>query len=124
MSELWRPIKGFARERQYEVSNCGRVRGFTFYGKRSTEKKMFKQTFSHGYRIVTLVQEDGYRPPIGIHVLVATAFCGRKPTKKHEVNHEDSNKQNNCDWNLTWTTRGENIEHFLTNVYEIGRAHV
>jgi lambda repressor-like predicted transcriptional regulator len=47
-----------------------------------------------------------------VHVLVAEAFLGPKPTPTYEVNHVvDGDKQNNRSWNLEWATHGGNIRH-------------
>lgn len=46
---------------------------------------------------------------VRIHRIVATAFHGEPPTKKHVVDHIDTNKQNNRPENLRWVTRLENI---------------
>src|ERR1035438_10089459 len=56
-----------------------------------------------------------------VHVLVCRAFHGEQPTPKHEANHKDLNKHNNCDWNLEWLTRKENVKHFYANGYTYGR---
>ena len=44
-----------------------------------------------------------------VHRIVATAFHGNPPTKKHVVDHIDTNKRNNRPENLRWITRLENI---------------
>lgn len=43
-----------------------------------------------------------------VHVLVAEAFVGPKPSAKHEVRHEDGDPGNNFWGNLFWSTRGRN----------------
>jgi hypothetical protein len=42
---------------------------------------------------------------------VAEAFLGPPPTKYHEVNHKDGNRQNNCVDNLEWITHQGNAQH-------------
>ena len=44
-----------------------------------------------------------------VHRIVATAFHGHQPSKKHVVDHIDTNKKNNRPENLRWVTRLENI---------------
>jgi hypothetical protein len=58
-----------------------------------------------------LNSETGYLEiaSVRIHRIVATAFHGEPPTKKHVVDHIDTNKQNNRPDNLRWVTRLENI---------------
>ncbi len=45
---------------------------------------------------------------IRIHIIVATAFHGPKPTKEYVVDHIDTNRRNNRSDNLRWVTRLEN----------------
>jgi hypothetical protein len=46
-----------------------------------------------------------------VHILVAGAFLGKRPSKKIEVNHKDGNKFNNRIKNLEYTTKKENVAH-------------
>ena len=45
---------------------------------------------------------------VRVHIIVATAFHGPKPTKEHVVDHIDTNRRNNRPDNLQWVTRLEN----------------
>ncbi len=45
---------------------------------------------------------------VRIHIIVATAFHGPKPTKEYVVDHIDTNRRNNRPDNLRWVTRLEN----------------
>lgn len=44
-----------------------------------------------------------------VHRIVATAFHGPQPSKKHVVDHIDTNRKNNRPENLRWLTRLENL---------------
>jgi hypothetical protein len=59
---------------------------------------------AYGYRSAMLSNKRA----IGIHVLVALAFHGPKPTPAHCIRHLDDNKLNNHPSNLAWGTRAEN----------------
>lgn len=45
---------------------------------------------------------------VRVHIIVATAFHGQKPTKEYVVDHIDTNRRNNRADNLRWVTRLEN----------------
>ena len=95
-TEIWKPI-----DREYDVSNQGRIR----HGKRI----LSGSTHKDGYIFVTL---HGVQKPV--HRYVAGAFVdnvGNKP----EVNHKDGNKMNNFADNLEWVTRSENQKHAVDN---------
>lgn len=52
---------------------------------------------------------------VRVHIIVATAFHGPKPTKEHVVDHIDTNRRNNRPNNLRWVTRLENaLENPIT----------
>lgn len=44
-----------------------------------------------------------------VHRIVATAFHGKQSSKKHIIDHIDTNKKNNRPENLRWITRLDNI---------------
>lgn len=62
------------------------------------------------------VRPDGNSPPrtrwphVHVHVLVALAFVGPRPTDRHEVAHGDGNGQHNRPNNLRWSTPTGNAE--------------
>lgn len=113
-NEEWRvAIPGF-----YEVSSLGRVR--------SVDRIVCTDNYPggrkyHGRVMATYINENGYeiaslcfgshRKKARVHVLVAEAFLGPRPSKKHEVNHRDFNRANNSAANLEWATRSENLRH-------------
>lgn len=95
----------------YEVSVYGEV-----YSKRKQEV-LIPQTNIHGYRFVTLYNENGPKMHT-VHRLVANAFIPN-PENKPQVNHEDGIKSNNRVTNLIWATNGENEKH----AFEHGLKH-
>jgi HNH endonuclease/NUMOD4 motif len=115
MREHWKQIEGFDPKRRYEVSNQGRVRGM--FVRDSRVDYLTQTPVEQGYRTVSLAFADGHRQNNYVHVLVAKAFVGSKPSSKHEVNHKDLDKSNNCWKNLEWTTPKGNRQHYLMNGY-------
>jgi hypothetical protein len=101
MTEEWRDVVGF--EANYEVSSHGRVR------RKDTAHVLRPWVAGAGYHYVHL-HAVPHKRKAGIHVLVAEAFCGPKPSSEHEVAHWDGVATNNYAWNVRWATRGENIE--------------
>lgn len=108
MREQWRPILGF---KNYEVSNHGRVRSVETGALRKL------QTSPKGYKCVTLYRENRKRTEAGhgkgrrVHRLVARAFIGRRPSKRHNVAHLDGVRSNNRVDNLQWCDYEENEHH-------------
>jgi predicted transcriptional regulator YheO len=45
-----------------------------------------------------------------VHRLVAAAFVGDQPSKKHEVAHNDGDRLNNVSSNLRWVLHTENMQ--------------
>ena len=113
ITERWLPCVGY--EGSYEVSSCGRVR--------SIDRIIYKRGFPYPFKgkiLTPRLNKKGYlfvkfhsenkgieRNP---HRLVAEAFIPN-PENKPQVNHIDSNKLNNNDWNLEWNTNSENQLH-------------
>lgn len=87
----------------YEVSNCGRVRN------RNTGHIRKYMKYPNGYLAVRY-HLNGKNKMRYVHRLVADAFCDH-PDGCDVVNHIDNNKENNCAWNLQWTTQFENVHH-------------
>lgn len=94
--EIWITNNG------YKISNKGRI--ITKSG------KLAKMTVrKDGYISCSVKFIDGFIAR-NVHRAVAYAFL-KQPTKEHEVNHKDGNKQNNCVENLEWVTKKENQIH-------------
>lgn len=106
--EIWMPI-----DKNYSVSNFGNVKSHSRLVKsgratRITPEKTLSTFIKKitGYPTVSI-----YRKQISVHVLVATAFIGKKPFDNAQVNHIDSNRSNNHVSNLEWVTPSQNIKH-------------
>ena len=119
MTETWKPVPGF--EGRYEVSDAGRVASVPFMqrhvlrnGKeafRLTKRRVLaQQSINSGYLIVHL-HLNNVRKACTVHRLVARAFLGEPPNGTEDVNHEDTNKQNNRLTNLEWLARTPNHIH-------------
>jgi hypothetical protein len=106
--EEFKRIKGF--EKQYLISNHGRVVRLFKNGKKFKEKK---QTENHnGYSRVYL-WKGNKRFTLRVHRLVAEHFLiNDDPEIKLEVHHKDRNKKNNYFENLVWCTFHENMEWY------------
>ena len=102
--EDWKDIEGFE---DYTIDEKGNI-----YSKR--KRKYLKQTINKfGYCKVTL-QKDKYKKVFSVHRLVAQAFIPN-PKNKPQVNHIDSNRQNNNVKNLEWVTHKEQKTHEIKN---------
>ena len=114
-NEEWRDIKDF--ENLYQVSNYGRVKSLVkiskINGRIYPTIIMTCHTNTKKYLEVELCK-NGKPHRYRIHRLVAQAFIPN-PENKPQVNHEDTNKQNNRVDNLSWNTNSENQIHAFKN---------
>lgn len=87
---------------KYLVRDNGAV-----YRKPGSRKRSLDEKWTFGRKD----QSSGYMQFSShvVHRIVAFAFLGNPPTKKHVVDHKDTNKCNNRSENLRWVTRLENV---------------
>ena len=117
--DIWKVIEG--TEGRYEVSNTGKIRSLNYLG-HGTTKELALTRDEKGYLRVR-IYVDGVRKTVRVHRVVAETFIPN-PYEKPEVNHKDGNKENNCDWNLEWTTERENTLHaYRSGLKEKTREH-
>lgn len=99
---IWKQIKGFEN---YQISNTGLVK---------KENLILKPFDNNGYERIQLINNNIKSKKL-IHRLVAEHFIPN-PNNKPQVNHKDTNKKNNNDWNLEWVTNQENVQHAILNI--------
>lgn len=107
--EEWRPVKGY--EGLYEVSSRGRVRNLN-YKKKGVYRFKSPQVSNNGYLTVALFK-NGIGKRFSVHRLVAIAFIPN-PLNLPEVDHIDTDRNNNCVENLRWVTPSENHLNAIT----------
>lgn len=107
--ELWLPVKGY--ESSYEVSNYGKIMSLNY---RNTGKRhpLAITTGRDGYLRVRLCKNCICKSVL-VHRLVAGAFIPN-PENKPFVDHIDTDRKNNCVWNLKWCNRKENANNPIT----------
>lgn len=122
MTEEWRAVTGASR---YEVSSIGRVRCLrSNHWVRQHDVPFFKSASldSAGYPQTGLVLDDGRKVTRKIHLLVATAFHGDRPTGA-QCNHKDGVKANSIATNLEWLSVADNCRHaWATGLHKSMRA--
>lgn len=104
--EEWRVC---IQDERYAVSNAGRVCRKATGGNAIPGRLVHGIIDAHGYRYVTF-----WQPPkkmhIKVHHLVAIAFLGGPPTKKHCIAHNDGDRANPSLDNIRWATMSENTQ--------------
>ena len=109
MNEIWKDIEGF--EGYYQISNLGRVKSLprlSIQNHLIPEKILKTCKAQAGYLEVSLYI-DGKRYHKKPHKLVADAFIPN-PDNLPEVDHINTDKNNNCVDNLRWCTHIGNYE--------------
>lgn len=103
--EIWKKLKMEGLEK-YAISNKGRLKNT------NTNKYIKPQINMHNYLTVVLyktIPREKVKPiSYRIHRLVLETFKPVENMNKLQVNHIDTNRQNNCLSNLEWTTPKEN----------------
>lgn len=103
----WRPIPGY--EGLYEASNYGEIRSLP---RATTKGRILKQYINpkHGYAYVSLSKNNKQKAK-RVHIAVVEAFTDYRSNGFNPdavIDHIDSNKLNNCLWNLEVCTQKEN----------------
>jgi hypothetical protein len=106
MTELWRPIPGFA---DYEASSLGRIRSWrnNHAARRSEPRVMRPRTNRYGYPAVKLYSEPTRFSRVAAHRAVLLAFVGPRP-EGMETRHLNGDKLDNRLENLAYGTAQEN----------------
>lgn len=111
----WRPIPGY--EGYYDVSNYGDVKSLTRFvprqngnGDLSVKERILTAQVTHSQYLRVQLNKETVKKNHLIHRLVASAFIDN-PDNKPQVNHKDSNRQNNHFDNLEWATPSEDVQH-------------
>lgn len=103
MEEIWKDIEGY--EGLYQISSLGKIK--------NKEGKILKtRKDTGGYLLINLFKNKKNKT-FRVHRLVANAFI-LNPENKMEVDHIDTNKENNNVKNLKWVTSKENSNNKLT----------
>lgn len=110
---IWKDIIGF--QGHYQISNDGRIKSVARLRKgiggklQNLPERILKPSKSGKYLKVTLCIDDKLYCYL-IHRLVAIHFVNN-PNNLPMVNHMDTDKFNNNDWNLEWTNHNGNMQH-------------
>lgn len=103
---IWKDIPNYSR---YQASNTGLIRRIKT-GRIMSQHEV--KTTKGTYLSSPVKRDDGYQHTYVVHRLVCMAFHGTpEGYEKLDVNHKDTNKHNNNDWNLEWSTRSQNVKH-------------
>ena len=106
----WRTIPDWP---EYEISEDGHVRR-ALAGKGTRAGRPLKPwTNSQNQYLYVQLWRNNRKKSIPVHRLVANAFLGQPPSKRHVVAHCDGSRDGNHPWNLRWATQRENMADTL-----------
>lgn len=117
--DIWKPAFGFP---DYEVSSSGKVRRAT-KGCGTWVGRILKPSVTHGYLHVSLSSGCNVTNK-RLHVLVCETFHGPRPDTTYDAAHEDGNKENNSESNLSWKTKVENQQDRIIHGTDIRGENV
>ena len=111
-NEIWKDLKDSIFDEvnkftNYKVSNYGRVKGYL--------KRIMKPNSTSGVFIVQL-RHNKVSKYVRLHRLVLMAFNVPRPEGKDEVDHIDSNNNNNKLSNLQWANRQMQVDNENTKI--------
>lgn len=116
--EIYKDIKGY--EGLYQISNYGKIKSLKRTvthkqnGKQNWPEKIINYNYNTNGYVAIRLSKNSIIKRFLVHRLVAINFISNDKNLL-EVNHKDSNKNNNHIDNLEWCTRKENQEHMSTN---------
>jgi DNA-binding transcriptional regulator YiaG len=121
--EEWRPAVDW--EGIYEVSCFGHIRRIAPRKDRRRPVEVFtprplKPRVRGDYLSVSLSYGPDSLSWVQIHILVALAFLGPRPSADCTVNHRNGEKLDNRAANLEWSTRREQQEHARQVLFRVG----
>jgi hypothetical protein len=112
--EIWKEVKDY--EGIYEVSNLGRIKSLSRYiFKRDMPfllKEKILKPYINNFNYSRIHLHNKKSKSFYLHRIVGEAFLPNYENKP-QINHIDSNKQNNRIENLEWCTPKENIFHYV-----------
>lgn len=117
MEEIWKIIEGYEN---YSISNLGRIKKGDIKVINENREVSYKpvllnpSTNAHGYKKVSIRDNEGNRKTHLIHRLVAIAFIPN-PNNYKIINHKNEIKKDNRVDNLEWCTTNYNIAYSKTD---------
>lgn len=110
-NEEWKDIPNY--EGLYQVSNIGRIKSLPrYHGSIFWKESILSQRLCNGYCKIKL-RKNKVTKNFLVHRIVIATFKGYEEGK-NEVDHIDTNRQNNRLNNLRWCTPKENSNFSLT----------
>ncbi len=103
--ELWKPVEGHI---DYHISSLGKI--VSFKREKNVGRIMKPYLTPKGYLHIDIDNIS-----MSVHRLVLKAFHPTEDMETLQVNHIDSNKENNKLSNLEWCTNLENQRHSWDN---------
>lgn len=126
IEEVWKDVKHY--EGLYQVSNFGRVKSLGRWKDNHSKKQWVEEKYliqrnnGRGYLAVDLNKNNKTKREY-VHRLVALTFIPN-PEHKPQVDHIDTDRQNNRVENLRWVTQRENNFNPITHKRMCEANHV